>query len=320
MNISNAPEGLHSQDSAAEPHLSTSYNRKRSITKYDQDLIGNCTFTETRCRPLTAKRKIEFEPPDDAAQNPRKTVRIIRGNAKSIARRLKANSLKNLALSELEKKFTIASDSSNYQHDRGYQSCMNDRLATSNIKPGPVKIKIKRRKKKPESCAVVPAAISNIDKPESWEAIPPVISNNDKTCDRTLSMQLNYSYSNLLNKFNAENPSNKYTVDGVSEKSPEPNQRKYLHEQSWENSKDVYEFEDEDDAAILPQPPKIFTLSNRNEADDEKSKNVDFTPEKYSRKLKLTLKVKKDYLLDLNIDGKVRVLEPQYEVLRLQAD
>lgn len=334
LNNLNAPEIFHTQDSTTES-LSNLSNRKRSITKYDQDLIGNCTFTETRCRPLTAKRKIEFEPPDDA-NNPPKTVRIIRASAKSIARRLKASSLKKLALSAPESGFSIASNGSNCQPENYYQSCINDRLLTSNIKPGPVRIKVKRRKKRPESCGMMPAVISSKDRPESFGGIlpaisnkdqtescgriPPIISNNSKTCDGTLSMQLNYSYTNLLNKFKTENSSSRFTLGGVSEKPSNPDQRKYFHEQTWQNSKDVYEFQEEDDAAILPQPPKIFSLSNKNEVNNEKSKNVDFTPEKYSRKLKLTLKVKKDYVLDLNIDGKVRVLEPQYEVLRLQAD
>lgn len=373
LHNSNAPESFHSQDSNTELSANPN-NRKRSITKYDQDLIGNCTFTETRCRPLTAKRKIEFEPADDANNPPRKTVRIIRASAKSIARRLKANSLKKLALSAAESALTTASNgsncepensftyrpenssncqpgnsyncqpdnSSNYrpenssscrpdnssscQPENNYQSCINDRLLTNNINSGPVKIKVKRRKKRPESCATMPTPFSNKDRPESCVGIAPFVSDKaktdtcgetpPKTCDRSLSMQLNYSYTNLLNKFKAENSSSKYTSGGVSEPS---NQRKYFREQSWQNSKDVYEFEEEDDAAILPQPPKIFSLSNKSEADD-KAKKADFEPEKYSRKLKLTLKVKKDYVLDLNIDGKVRVLEPQYEVLRLQAD
>lgn len=282
------------EDSADEAAHPNAHNRKRSITKYDQDLIGNCTFTETRCRPLNGKRKIEFETPYDSAKTPRKTVHIIRGNPKSIARRLKTNALKKLTFSALEKKFA---ENSNYGSLGGYPTCINGRF--SDIKPGPVKIKFKRKKKK-KPVDGVPAASS------------------EKPCDRTLSMQLNYSYANLLSKFKSEN-SSKYVLNGVCEQASNPEPRKYFHEErAWESAKDVYEFKEDDDVAVLPPPPKVFALSNKNE--NETPKNVDFPPEPYSRKLKLTLKVKKDYLLDFGIDGKMRVLEPQYEVLRLQAD
>lgn len=53
-------------------------NRKKGLTRYDQDLIEKCTFTESRCRPLSGKRKNELASVCAAAKRSRKSDTIVK--------------------------------------------------------------------------------------------------------------------------------------------------------------------------------------------------------------------------------------------------
>lgn len=307
------PLNVEKPPSDQNVHLKSSpidNNRKKGLTKYDQDLIEKCTFTESRCRPLTGKRKIELESLYASVKRPRKTVHIIRGKPSVIARRLKANSLKKLTFHSLNEEYkSDYKDANKDTNDRSSTNTVKDNLHINNFNSGPVKIKLKRKKKKKLEC----------------EQVSSDSKDNSENCDSILNMNLNYLYEDFLNGFKIKNTSDNYInlLNESKAKQSKFSQRNYLYEQTSANLKDVYEFDDEEDNAIQPLSRKITNVCGKNKSSlDDKTEGVQVREEKHSSKLKLTLKMKKTFVLDnmLEVGDKIQVMEPQYEVLSIQTE
>lgn len=227
----------------------------------------------------------------------RKSVHIIRGKPSAIARRLKASAMKKLAFHR--------ADEGNLSKTNSEELLKNEvgDADAINLQRGPVKIKLKRRKKK----------ILQPEEPAMHNA-----TDNNESCDSILKLKFNYSYEDFLNDFNMKDLPEE-CIQVLNEQC-KTGQRNCLYDQTSPNGKDVYEFdEDEDNNAIQP-------LSRKPNASKNESKTEDAEPveEKrdYSGKIKLTLKMKKSSVLDdmLEVVNTMQVMEPQYEVLRVEAD
>ncbi len=317
---------LNIEKSSPEPYVppkttSPDTSRRRGITKYDQDLIEKCTFTETRCRPLAGKRKIELDSVYTPVKRPRKAVHIIRGKPSAIARRLKANSLKKLTFRPI-----VAALSA----DEPVKATMGPLFRNSDAKtadecnskgPGPVKIKLKRKKKRKVEYQSVANNSDDI---------------NATNCNSCVDVKLNCLYEDFLNDFKIDNTTDDDYTSTVSRRLNGV-KRNYLYEQVALHSKDVYEFNEEDDNAIQPLPrkgtngksespsaevPLVEVPSAEAPPPEAPAPDPPVREVKHSGKLKLTLKMKKSFVLDnvFGMDKNMRVVEPQYEVLSIEAE
>lgn len=105
-------------------------NRKKGITRYDQHLIEKCTFTKSRCRPLSGKRKIELESVCAAAKRSRKSDTIVRNKQPSPS---KISTLKKLTfptkfhkMEEPKSCFSFEEFFTNFDSESGVSSASSD--------------------------------------------------------------------------------------------------------------------------------------------------------------------------------------------------
>lgn len=334
-------------------HISA--NRKKGLTKYDQDLIEKCTFTQSRCRPLAGKRKIDMETVYTSVKRPKKTVHIIaRSKQNSISSRMRnGKSRRNTSLKKIT--FHPETDKNfNIKHKVILRS-MRQKSKLLNLgkpkdepappvqfKQPPVKIKVRRKSRSKLKVESVNG---------SSQTAPN--NNNDQTgkcdggtgCDNVLNFQINYICKDLddLNPRTVDEPPPRTLpphadtcVQKATKTTPkvpknqtlsDPYSLPYEESLSPNDGKDVYEFDENEDETIQPLTRKSASSKNDsvvvNETPKSEQKNEPEEKRDYSGKLKLTLKMKKSSVLDDVLEkgnNMKSIREPQYEVLRLQVD
>lgn len=298
LNLLNFEDSSPEQNERVKSSVSPDSTRRRGLTKYDQDLIEKCTFTESRCRPLAGKRKINLESVYTSVKRPRKSVHIIRGKPNTIAKRLKANAVKKLTILGADEDDL----SKNVKSEKAIENGMDDGRAMNLHRNGPMNIKLKRRKKKTQ-----PHVADLHD-----------INDNNKNCEGILKLKFDYRYEDFLNNFKMQNLPEE-CIQVINEQC-KTEQRNCICEQRQVDEKDVYEFnEDEDNNEIEPLSRKSNGLKNESRTEELETADV---KRDYVGKIKLTLKMKKSSMLDnmLEVVNSMPVMEPQYEVLRVEAD
>lgn len=327
-------------------HISA--NRKKGLTKYDQDLIEKCTFTESRCRPMAGKRKLDMESVYTSVKRPKKVHIIARSKQNSISSKMRnGKTRRNISLKkitfhpETDKNFNIPPKvilRSMKQKPKILNLDKPKEEPPVQFKQPPVKIKVRRKSKsklKLESmnCPSQTAPNNNNDASEC---------DNGTSCDNIVNLKINYICKDFLDDLNPRNvdetpPKTLPHADTCVQKAPKittkvpKNQTlnddySLPYESSSPNGKDVYEFDENEDETIQPLTRKSAASKNDSVVSDTSKSEQKSEPEEkrdYSGKLKLTLKMKKSSFLDDVLEkgnNMKSIKEPQYEVLRLQVD
>lgn len=376
------PSNLLTDVDKSQPDQDSVANRKKGLTRYDQDLIEKCTFTESRCRPLSGKRKIGLASVCAAVKRSRKSDPIAGENEPSKTSTLNKLTFPNqfheadeqksfLRMEEFcensetesvsSESTSMASDAKSGSSDDtcapyDVTSVASDlssvsssaQLAASDvpIESGPASSDIRAVASKtgPVSCETGHVSSDIRAVATEFTAIPSrsapsdarssrvktkvkrkvkkrnEFSDTNADCAAHLKMKFKYSYEDLFGKLKIENSSATDECclrrlsgdDGETETVTRRSHRNYLCDQSSSDSKDVYEFDDEEDAVIQPLCRKS---SGKSEAEPSpKSEPVEDAQQKPPEKLKLKLKIRKCY----QFDGlQMRDTEPHYEVLIL---
>lgn len=347
MVVSKEKMELKQDDYMTSDHMNA--NRKKGLTKYDQDLIQKCTFTESRCRPLTGKRKIDMENVYSTVKRPKKSIHIIsRGKQNSITNRMRNGKNRNISL----KKLTFHPESSknfDIRHKVILRSMKQkpkvidededgaDMSQVQTFKQPPVKIKVKRKSKsklKMNSMSCDEFTPPNNNNNEIGECK----NGNENNCDNILNLEIDYICEDFLDDMDAHeeepkilsHPDSCVQKNKPSKNVPKTNQTLKNHSLPYESpspsGKDVYEFDEDEDETIQPLTRKTVGASSKDSSFTSNPKTdskAEGTEEKrdFSGRVKLTLKMKKSSVLDdVLAVGNMKVMEPQYEVLRLQVD